>query len=455
MIKLLEDLQATSSDPDRVLKRCEELAPLVKGTVYEDKVREIRRRAQESGFVVDPGRRIDLALAEAKKLQDLDPRFERRSEVKSLLEKARDSAGARRSEIDQALALYDKKYDDAARVAQDRAKEEAERLATSSRFREAADRLTEYPAPFRGTRYGESLAALREDYLRRTSEADRQVSDRVMGPWKDWKIADCMGSPVFIEASEGRSYILQTHPASPDLPASLERTLDIPKGQNLLSFWVSYLKDGDWELRVVIDGKRVMADTIGGFEPRWKEVQVDLAPYAGRQIALRLENAANGWYWEQALWNDLSIRPGTPAQWEARRKREKEIWSPWKVSSSPGAGMPVTLDSHDGRSQVLRTHPFAKDKPALLERDFAIPSGKKAEFSVWVNHLRAAEWELRIVAGDTLLLRETLSGNPGWKKVSVDLSPYAGKRVALRLENGAASWNHDYAYWSDPELQIR
>jgi hypothetical protein len=454
MIALLEDLQSSSGDSSRVLRRCDELEPLVRGTRYEAKLREIRRRAQESELTVDAGRRLDFALAEARKLEDLDPRFQRRAEVKSLLEKARDSAGARRAEVEEALAHYEKRYDEAARAALGAAEEDAERLASASKFREAVARLDEVPSTFRAGPAGEALAARREDYLRRAADAERG-GDRATAPWKDWKIVDCMGGPVFIEASGGRPFVLQTHPASPDVPAALERTWDVPPGKNHLSFWVSALNDGDWELRVVIDGTRVMADTIAPTDPRWREIQVDLAPYAGRKIALRLENAANGWNWEQGLWSGVEIRPGAVADWGARRKRQTETWAPWKVSSDRGAGMPVFLDSHEGRPDALRTHPFAKDKPAVLEREFALPAGKSAEFSIWVNHIAGSEWNLRILVGDKVLRAQTVAGGKGWTKVSVNLSPYAGTKATLRLENAAKNWNYDDAYWSSPELTLR
>jgi hypothetical protein len=38
--------------------------------------------------------------------------------------------------------------------------------------------------------------------------------------------------------------------------------------------------------------------------------------------------------------------------------------------------------------------------------------------------------------------------------VRVDLSPLAGRKVALRLENRANGWSWEFAYWSDPKLEF-
>ena len=40
---------------------------------------------------------------------------------------------------------------------------------------------------------------------------------------------------------------------------------------------------------------------------RWKSVTVDLTPYAGKGINLRLENAANDWNWEFGYWNEIKV----------------------------------------------------------------------------------------------------------------------------------------------------
>ena len=60
----------------------------------------------------------------------------------------------------------------------------------------------------------------------------------------------------------------------------------------------------DWELRVVVNGKPILKKTIGPVDGKaaWQPISVDLTPYAGQKVALRLENAANGWQSEAGYW---------------------------------------------------------------------------------------------------------------------------------------------------------
>jgi hypothetical protein len=60
----------------------------------------------------------------------------------------------------------------------------------------------------------------------------------------------------------------------------------------------------DWELRVLVNDKQVLKKTIGPVEGKaaWQPISVDLTPYAGQKVTLRLENAPNGWSWEAGYW---------------------------------------------------------------------------------------------------------------------------------------------------------
>ena len=99
-----------------------------------------------------------------------------------------------------------------------------------------------------------------------------------------------------------------THPLGRGVPATLEREVDVPAGKKTkLSFWVSCHQQGDFELRVVADGKELIKEVIGPKGSGWREKSIDLTPFAGRRIALRLEDFPNDWDWEQAYWSDLKV----------------------------------------------------------------------------------------------------------------------------------------------------
>jgi hypothetical protein len=91
--------------------------------------------------------------------------------------------------------------------------------------------------------------------------------------------------------------------------------------------------------------------------------------------------------------------------------------------------------------------------PATLERTLEIPAGKPI-LNLEVAADEKGDWELRAFA-DGQLLHKQVVNNEGerWKRVSIDLSKFAGKKVTLRLENFPNNWSYEFGYWSDIELK--
>jgi hypothetical protein len=65
---------------------------------------------------------------------------------------------------------------------------------------------------------------------------------------------------------------------------------------------------------VVVEGEVIHRQSVNHEVPRWKDVSIDLTPYAGRRVVIRLENAASDWSWEFAYWADLRLETGAPLQ---------------------------------------------------------------------------------------------------------------------------------------------
>lgn len=130
--------------------------------------------------------------------------------------------------------------------------------------------------------------------------------------------------------------------------------------------------------------------------------------------------------------------------------RKGLVWSEWRVTSNADGAMTVLLPSHNGRDNVYQTHPLDRTTPAKLERDVEIPSDKKTTFSFWVSCHQMGDFELRVFVNDKPLIKEII-GPPGsgWRQKSLDLTPYAGKRIALRVENFPNDWSWEHGYWSD------
>jgi hypothetical protein len=98
-----------------------------------------------------------------------------------------------------------------------------------------------------------------------------------------------------------------THPFSDRKPATLARRVKLSAGKPQLKFAVAAHEKGDWELLVRVDGSVVHRETVSHEGTRWRSVKVDLAAFAGREVELRLENAANNWEWEFGYWADLTV----------------------------------------------------------------------------------------------------------------------------------------------------
>lgn len=128
-----------------------------------------------------------------------------------------------------------------------------------------------------------------------------------------WRLnaPDFEGTPVKLPTYLDRGNVLQTHPFNAQEGAALERRFAIPAGATgasaRLRFAVAAHDQGDWELRVLIDGELVKRQVVDHAAPRWKTVEIDLAKFAGREVNVRLENRANDWAWEFGYWADLEF----------------------------------------------------------------------------------------------------------------------------------------------------
>ena len=105
---------------------------------------------------------------------------------------------------------------------------------------------------------------------------------------------------------------VQTHPLDRNTPCVLTLPrVDVPKGETTaLKLRVSHHPHGDWQLRVLANGKliddrMVSTETVSSNE--WLDVSVDLSQFAGQRINVSLENRANDWHNEWAYWNQIEI----------------------------------------------------------------------------------------------------------------------------------------------------
>jgi hypothetical protein len=108
----------------------------------------------------------------------------------------------------------------------------------------------------------------------------------------------------------GRKNVFMTHPLNREVGAVLSRTVDIPaEKKTTLRTVVANDDRGDWVLLVKADGQPLLEKSInqqatgGG----WTTVEVDLSPFAGKQVKLELVNQADGWSWEAGYWAEIAL----------------------------------------------------------------------------------------------------------------------------------------------------
>ena len=140
----------------------------------------------------------------------------------------------------------------------------------------------------------------------------RNIQDAVSHHFPGWTISDCgPDMDPGIRDSFGRKNVLLTHPKERGVPCILSREVTVPQqGHCRLHLLVTHHNGGDWELIVKVDDKEIFKQLIGSESnvPRWKTIDIDLTPYAGRTIKLELLNQPNGWSWEAGYWAEIDIR---------------------------------------------------------------------------------------------------------------------------------------------------
>jgi putative heme-binding domain-containing protein len=116
------------------------------------------------------------------------------------------------------------------------------------------------------------------------------------------------------------------------------------------------------------------------------------------------------------------------------------------------------VQEHHGRQYVVRTHPVDRNKPCILSRTVEIPADKKTRLALGVSHhvsdQGAGDWRLIVKVDGRAIYQSDINSKTtqnGWLDASIDLTPYAGKTIALELLNQPTDWFYEHAYWSRAE----
>ncbi|HQU47094.1 MAG TPA: DUF1080 domain-containing protein, partial [Pirellulales bacterium] len=117
-------------------------------------------------------------------------------------------------------------------------------------------------------------------------------------------------------------------------------------------------------------------------------------------------------------------------------------------SASP-AGVAIVAE-HFGRERVLWTHPPGRDRSCVLTRTIDVPVDKKTQLALNVSYHPTGDWRLMVLANGQSLYDGIVGASTtqsGWLSLSLDLTSFAGKKVAIELRNQATGWRFEWGYW--------
>ncbi|MBR5024055.1 MAG: hypothetical protein IKX48_03235, partial [Victivallales bacterium] len=124
----------------------------------------------------------------------------------------------------------------------------------------------------------------------------------------------------------------------------------------------------------------------------------------------------------------------------------------WKTSPNAPDMTPGYVESHAGRSHVLRTHPLDKNTGAILSRTLDLPADVTALDIVVAPQGGKGDFTLiGSVNGNTVLSKkiQQIGDKNEWQKVTMDLRPFAGQHVTISLNNFPDNWFCEAAYWAE------
>ena len=130
------------------------------------------------------------------------------------------------------------------------------------------------------------------------------------------------------------------------------------------------------------------------------------------------------------------------------------LWNPqWEVDSAEKGPAPTVMTDWNGREHILVTHPYGHQRSASLSSTLDVASEGATWLRIRAGAAQDGPWVLRVFVDQKLVHRQRMEASAGtWQEVQVDLTPFAGPSVPVRLENYAYDLTNDFAYWDRIEV---
>ena len=139
------------------------------------------------------------------------------------------------------------------------------------------------------------------------------------------------------------------------------------------------------------------------------------------------------------------------------QKAVDHLFPGWTVSEAGKDMNPGFYETVRSKKNVLITHPVSVEKPCVLTKSVEIQTGQKTTLRLVVGHHERGDWDLVVrINGSpqkTVDICNKLTNGSGWTEVTFDLTPFAGNKVNIDLENKASGWAYEAGYWSEIEIK--
>lgn len=112
-------------------------------------------------------------------------------------------------------------------------------------------------------------------------------------------------------------------------------------------------------------------------------------------------------------------------------------------------------DEFQGRQNVVRTLPPAKDRACVLRAPVSVRKNVKTKLRISAGRHLEGDWQLVVRAAGQELLRtmvDASTAKEGWLDRDVDLSRFGGSNIVLEVVNEATGWHYEHAYWDTLEV---
>ena len=133
-----------------------------------------------------------------------------------------------------------------------------------------------------------------------------------------------------------------------------------------------------------------------------------------------------------------------------------QLFPGWTISRCGPDMNPGARASYRGKKDVLLTHPLNRETSCVFQRELDVPKEGKTSLAVCVTHDDAGDWDLVVRVNGSPQLEQLVGpktvGADGWLDATVDLTPFAGQKINVEVENRANGWMCEAGIWSKIEV---